>query len=66
MIALLAAASVLSAPDDIQRRRSQPAPIQPGQKAVDFTAKRLGKDEKFTLSGNYGKRPTVLIFGSYT
>ncbi|MEZ5162988.1 MAG: hypothetical protein R2688_04405 [Fimbriimonadaceae bacterium] len=37
-----------------------------GQKAPDFELKLLGKDEKFKLSSNYGKKPTVLIFGSYT
>lgn len=37
-----------------------------GQNAPDFELKYLGKNEKFKLSSNFGKRPTVLIFGSYT
>ena len=37
-----------------------------GDKATDFTLKYLHSDKTFTLSDNYGKKPTVLIFGSYT
>ena len=39
---------------------------QPGEKALDFTLKRLHTGEKVTLSDYAGKRPVALIFGSYT
>lgn len=37
-----------------------------GSLAPEFTAKHLGRDETFSLKSNFGKVPTVLIFGSYT
>ena len=42
------------------------AGIAEGQVAPDFTLKLLKSEKSFTLSSNFGKRPTVLIFGSYT
>lgn len=47
--------------------RPQRAPeLQVGDNAPDFTIKWLDQDKSFKLSDNFGKRPTVLIFGSYT
>jgi hypothetical protein len=40
--------------------------LQAGDKAPDFNLKLLDKDASFKLSSNFGKRPTFLIFGSYT
>lgn len=40
--------------------------IEPGKPAMDFKLKFLSSEKTFTLSSNFGKRPTVLIFGSYT
>ena len=37
-----------------------------GEKAPDFELKLLDSKETFKLSGNFGKRPTVLIFHSFT
>jgi peroxiredoxin len=43
-----------------------PKPLRVGDRAPDFTLKFLNSDQTFTLSHNFGKKPTVLIFGSYT
>lgn len=40
--------------------------LKVGDPAPDFTLKLLKEDKTFKLSDNFGKRPTVLIFGSYT
>ncbi len=40
--------------------------LKVGDKAPDFTLKALGSGEQFKLSDNFGKKPTVLVFGSYT
>ncbi len=37
-----------------------------GDKAPDFELKFLDAKETFKLSDNFGKRPTVLIFHSFT
>jgi hypothetical protein len=37
-----------------------------GSKAPDFELKHLAAEETFKLSDNFGKRPTVLIFHSFT
>ena len=37
-----------------------------GGAAPDFVLSPLNGGKSFKLSSNYGKRPTVLIFGSYT
>jgi cytochrome oxidase Cu insertion factor (SCO1/SenC/PrrC family) len=68
MNALLLAAFALTvgaSDTDLQRPR-RGAGIAEGQPAMDFTLKQLKADKTFTLSSNFGKRPTVLIFGSYT
>lgn len=63
-LGVLLAASLLLASEQRQQRRGQG--ITEGQPAVDFTLKLLKSDKSFTLSANFGKQPTVLIFGSYT
>lgn len=40
--------------------------LKVGDRAPDFTLKQLNSGKTFTLSSNFGQRPTVLIFGSYT
>jgi hypothetical protein len=42
-----------------------PGPDQ-GAIAPDFTLKLLNSDETVRLSDRLGKRPVVLVFGSYT
>lgn len=37
-----------------------------GKPAPDFEIAALDGKSKFKLSDNFGKKPTVLIFGSYT
>ena len=37
-----------------------------GEDAPDFTLKTRGDDRSVTLSQFKGKKPVVLIFGSYT
>ena len=37
-----------------------------GEKAPDFSLKRLGSDERVSLSDYRGRRPVALAFGSYT
>jgi hypothetical protein len=37
-----------------------------GEPAPDFELKLLDSKETFRLSGNFGKRPTVLLFHSFT
>jgi hypothetical protein len=37
-----------------------------GEQAPDFELKFLDSKESFKLSDNFGKRPTVLIFHSFT
>jgi len=40
--------------------------LKVGEPAPDFKLKRLHEDQTFQLSSNFGKKATVLIFGSYT
>ena len=49
------------------KRRSRDT-LKVGDKAPDFTLKKLNskKKETVTLSGFQGKKPVVLVFGSYT
>jgi peroxiredoxin len=39
---------------------------QPGAIAPDFRLKRLHASDEISLSSFRGKRPVVLVFGSYT
>jgi hypothetical protein len=40
-------------------------PLEVGDAAIDFTLDSVEGPE-FSLSDNFGHRPTVLVFGSYT
>jgi hypothetical protein len=40
--------------------------LKVGDEAPGFKLKFLGKKDTFELKSNFGARPTVLIFGSYT
>ncbi len=49
-----------------QRQGPRQGSLQVGVPAPDFNLKVLKSDRTFKLSSNFGERPTVLIFGSYT
>ena len=49
-----------------QQTRPQQGMLRAGDAAPNFTLKYLNKNEYFELKSNLGKRPTILIFGSYT
>lgn len=70
IICLLIAASVCSAgaPETVdQRRGNQRSPLKVGQKAPTFKLEYLNKENKhFDLKESLGKKPVVLVFGSYT
>jgi len=52
---------------DVQRRRQSRAPaLKIGDKAPDVKLEFLSNGKIYDLKKNFGKRPTVLIFGSYT
>lgn len=40
--------------------------LQEGQPAPDFTLPTLDNSSRVTLSSHRGRRPVVLVFGSYT
>ena len=61
----LAGAMAILAAFGLQTRPME-GDLRPGDKAPDFELKTLGAKSKFKLSSNFGKKPTVLIFGSYT
>ena len=61
--ASLLAAGLITVSANAQRRTAGPAV---GAEAPVFTLQSLKSDETFSLKDNFGKRPTVLIFGSYT
>jgi hypothetical protein len=44
----------------------QQGTLDVGDSAPNFRLKQLGRDEWFELKAHLGKRPIVLIFGSYT
>lgn len=60
---ILVSSFAIAGPPNEARRKD---PVKVGDKAPTFTLKMLGSKKKFALSENFGKRPTVLIFGSYT
>lgn len=67
----IAAALSLATPAFAQRgrmRRDRPreGKLKVGDPAPDFTLRRLKGKDKVKLSSFKGKRPVVLIFGSYT
>jgi hypothetical protein len=57
-------------PDSTKRRsaadRPQAGSLRPGDEAPNFKLARLGGGEEVELASFRGKRPVVLIFGSYT
>ncbi len=57
----------LSQGRDMQKRPPKDAP-RPGEDAPDFELAMLGGDaeDKIRLSDFKGKKPVVLVFGSYT
>jgi len=59
-------ASGLAGAAPARRAAPREGDLKVGDKAPDFTLKLLGSQKKFTLSSNFGRRPTVLIFGSYS
>ena len=74
-VALAAAAVTVTGteaapPSPADRARSGPNritdPLQAGQAAPDFELSTLDRSETFRLSSNFGVKPTVLVFGSYT
>lgn len=48
-----------------QGRRGSAGP-NVGEKAPEVKLTLLDDDKKYDLAENFGKRPTVLVFGSYT
>ncbi len=46
--------------------RPQEGKLQPGDDAPNFKLKKLNADEEVELASFRGKRPVVLVFGSYT
>jgi hypothetical protein len=46
--------------------RPQEGRLKPGDEAPNFKLKRLNADEELELASFRGKRPVVLVFGSYT
>ena len=44
----------------------QQGSLRVGDAAPLFKLKVLAKKESFALASNFGKRPTFLVFGSYT
>ena len=70
---LLLSFSALAAPPSGHQRQPRPKHAQMrtpgpevGTQAPDFTLKVLNSDETVQLSERMGKRPVVLVFGSYT
>ena len=51
---------------EIEPQRRGRNPLKVGDVAPKFKLDILKTDKKFELASNFGKRPTVLIFGSYT
>ena len=67
VVALLCCGQVQAQERQFKRFRFKDA-LKVGDKAPDFTLKKLNskKEETVTLSGFQGKKPVVLVFGSYT
>jgi hypothetical protein len=68
-IALLAAADAASAQQRPGRRKGDlrmPDTLRVGDAAPDFKLKTTDGSREVTLSSFKGKRPVVLVFGSYT
>ncbi|MBI4563758.1 MAG: hypothetical protein HY716_03575 [Planctomycetes bacterium] len=70
-IASTAILVLAAAPQDRGRRPRQGEGIAPGTAAANFDLKKLKsspdeKDERVELASFKGRKPVVLIFGSYT
>ena len=63
-IALTVALTTVLAVAGSAQRRGQGVSV--GNPAPKFELKSLHSEDVFRLEDNFGKRPTVLIFGSYT
>ena len=50
----------------LQRAPQQGPGVRPGQPAPIFKLDLLEKDKSFDLKDHIGKRPVVVVFGSYT
>lgn len=61
-LAALAAMPALARPPNPKRTPG----VEVGAEAPDFTLRMLNSDETVQLSKVIGKRPVVLVFGSYT
>ena len=69
IVCLLVAASLWSAgtTEPTQQRRLARGPsLKVGQKAPTFKLEYLNKEKPFDLTSFAGKKPVVLVFGSYT
>ena len=71
IVCLVIAASLWSAgttESDEQRRRPTASSLKVGQKAPTIKLEYLNKDKEkdFDLKDFTGKKPVVLVFGSYT
>jgi hypothetical protein len=49
-----------------QGQRPAQGTLKTGDKAPTFKLDYLKDDQQYDLAANLGKRPTVLVFGSYT
>ena len=49
-----------------ERLNGRLAPLRAGTLAPDFTLRTIDRQTEITLSAHRGRRPVVLIFGSYT
>jgi peroxiredoxin len=49
-----------------QGQRPAKGTLKIGDKAPTFKLDYLKDDKEYDLSSNFGKKPTVLVFGSYT
>jgi hypothetical protein len=65
-MSLVALSILLASAVGAPQQRPQEGSLLVGEPAVDFKLRLLNSKETFKLSDNFGKRPTILIFGSYT
>jgi hypothetical protein len=65
-LGILGASTTLLALVGWEQTRPQQGNLRVGDIAPTFKLKYLGKNEFFDLKENFGKKPTILIFGSYT
>jgi hypothetical protein len=65
-ILALSFGSALLLADPAQGGRPMQGALRAGDPAPNFKLKTLDGKGEFELNSNFGKKPTVLIFGSYT